>query len=111
LLAAFDRSPSRYVTAFYATAFLLYLLMIYLSIRARRVANWNLRPDLDTLRQHAHEQNEASVRAWVAEECGQSIATNRPKLQTKAHYVGRSLTLLLLVAVMLSIAAVLELVS
>jgi hypothetical protein len=33
------------------------------------------------------------------------------KLQTKAHYVGRSLTLLLLVAVMLSIAAVLELVS
>lgn len=111
LVAAFNRDISAVSIALYAVAFAIYLSMIFLIVRAARTRGWSLRPDLETLRSYAKEYDDRTVRMWIAEECRRSVETNEPILRRKALFVDLSLAALVLVAVALSAAALLELLS
>lgn len=111
LIAAFNKDVRGASIALYGVAFVLYLAMIGTVVGATRIGEWSLRPDLETLHDYATGQDEQTVRNWVAEECRRSIVLNEPKLRQKALFVDVSLGALVLVAVTLSAAALLEFLS
>ena len=111
LIAAFDNNVPDAPIALYGLAFVLYLAMIGLVVFASRIEDWSVRPDLATLYDHAKKYDEQTVLNWVAEECSRSVALNEPKLRRKALFVDLFLGVLVLVAVSLSAAALLEFLS
>jgi hydrogenase-4 membrane subunit HyfE len=111
LVAVFDKDPSRWSIALYVLAFVLYLAMVSCVLVGLRIREWSIRPDLPTLAGYAREQNEASVRVWVADQCAKSIAANQQPLRRKAHYIDWAVILLTALVLTLSSLAIIEMIG
>lgn len=101
--------PPRAAIVFYALAVLAYLVMVGCAIASTRIGHWSGRPDLTTLALHARTNNAETVRWWVATECMKSVEANRPKLRAKALQIDYTFALLLVVALLLALAALIDL--
>jgi hypothetical protein len=102
-LSKTDRPHSAQVL--YLVAIGVYVVLLVFVYLAYQVTNFSLRPDLDTLRTHSGTYEDRTMRAWVANECLKSIATNEPRLKTKTWRIAWALRLLAIDAFLLALAA------
>jgi hypothetical protein len=97
VFVGFGKEPPIASVVLYGIAFGLYLLMLFFVAKASRVAEWSLRPHLETLAMHAQSQNEQTLKLWVANESATSVSTNAPRVEKKARYVDLAIITLVLV--------------
>jgi hypothetical protein len=109
LFAGFRSHPTLPAAIAYGLAFAVYLWMVFELVRGTRVKAWSTRPDLETLAKHAATHNESTVKNWVAREATASVSKNVPGVEGKAVAVGHASVGLVGVAVLLVVAALLEL--
>jgi hypothetical protein len=105
VFVGFTKEPPTASVVLYVIAFCLYLVMVFFVAKASRVAEWSVRPDLETLAMHARGHNEQTLKLWVANESATSVATNAPRVKEMARYVDFAIVTLVLVALLLSAAA------
>ena len=91
----------------YVTAMLVYAALLVCVLKAYRVTNWDLRPDIPTLQTYSQTQTEDAMRTWVGNECVISIGRNEKRLTRKAQWITAALALLAVDALLLSTAALL----
>jgi hypothetical protein len=89
----------------YLIGVVVYGALMFFVYRAYQVAKWSLRPDLDALKTYSAEYPDRTMRAWVANECIQSVKTNEPRLKAKTSRIAWALRLLALDALILAFAA------
>lgn len=111
VLAVLNKNPSVLATVLFGIAFAVYLVMVWQVFLGTRVGDWDLRPDLNVLKSHAAQYDEATVKTWVAQECLRAVATNAPKLEKKGESVGYALVGLVAVALLLAAAALVQLLT
>ena len=106
LLAFSGRGLSALSWAFLIAGVVAYAVLLGVSYKAYQVGEWSVRPNVQDLRDNSTQYDEAPMKWWVAEERTRSVTENEGKLATKAHFVTASIVLLPVEAILLTLAAV-----
>ncbi len=91
----------------YAAALGVFVLNCFVAAQGYSATAWSQRPDLPTLRQHLWSYGGDAMAQWTGDEIVRAIAANEPKVRSKARYVGRSLVLTLISAIVAGAAVAL----
>ncbi len=65
------------------------VLVIYI-VKAYRVGDWSFRPCLTDLETNCAENDEETVKVWVADECSLSYRDNKPLIAQKASWLNNA---------------------
>jgi len=90
-------------------AILVYAVLAVFLLKAYRVRDWSLRPNLPTLQAHCAEYTEDGMQEWVADECVRSIEVNKPKIVQKGEWLNNALFALAAEAGLIALAGAITL--
>jgi len=90
---------------------LVYIFLIFFSIRAYRFLTWDMRPNLEKLQEYSLTYNDLAMRYWVARECVTSYRINENNLSAKTSDARKAMYLLVIETILLVVAMYLVLTS
>jgi hypothetical protein len=104
LIGLIKSDPPNATLYVYGAAALAFFVLICASARAFLVAEWVINPDLVTLETNSQTYENAEMRLWVAQECARAFRQNEPQLRKKNAAVTAAILLLVVEALLLSVA-------